>query len=218
MTTITPQPLAQALEQIREKLVSLATGEASGTSALSTNDKEPDETLTTEPLDFLCQQFGLSESERQVLLLCTAIEMIPELDRLCAHINGHAQKDYPTLAIVQKLLSSPDPQLLSFESALQQWQLIQLDPTPTLSLSPIRIDPAMLGYILGDLCTDLYLKPYLTLLSTPLTETPLPPSQQAIATELIQSWTHNPNRPTQLTHPDTQTREAVALSAATADY
>jgi hypothetical protein len=218
MTTITPQPLAQELEQIREKLVSLATGEPSEASELSKIYNDSEEILTTEPLDFLCQQFDLSESERQVLLLCIAIEMIPELDRLCAHINGHAQKNYPTLAIAQKLLSSHDPHLLSLESSLQQWQLIQLDLNPSLNQSPIRVDPAILTYILGDLCTDPYLKPYLTPISTPLTETPLPPSQQAIATELLQSWQHNPDRPTQLTHPDTQTREAVALSAATSDY
>jgi hypothetical protein len=218
MTIITPQPLSQELEQIREKLVSLATGESSEASELSKNYDDSEDNLTTEPLDFLCQQFDLSESERQVLLLCIAIEMIPELDRLCAHINGHAQRNHPTLAIAQKLLSGHDPHLLSLESALQQWQLIQLDPSPSLNQSPIRIDPAILTYILGDFCTDPYLKPYLTPISTPLTETPLPPSQQSIATELLQSWTHNPDRPIQLTHPDIQTREAVALTAAASDY
>jgi hypothetical protein len=51
-------------------------------------------------------------------------------------------------------LSGHDPHLLSLESALQQWQLIQLDPNPSLNQSPICIDPAILTYILGDLCTD----------------------------------------------------------------
>jgi ATPase family associated with various cellular activities (AAA) len=215
MTTITSQPLAQELEQIRAKLLSLATGKPFETLELSTNDDDSDETLTTENLDFLCQQFGLSESERQVLLLCIAVEMIPDLNQLCAHVSGQPQKNYPTLAIVQKLLSTHAPQLLSHESALQQWQLIQLDPNPTLGLSPIRIDPAILSYILGYPCTDPYLKPHLTPIVPLATITPLPPSQQQIATELLQSWQHNPNRPTQLIHPDNQTREAVALSAST---
>jgi ATPase family associated with various cellular activities (AAA) len=215
MPLTTSLTLTQELNQTCEKLMLLATGE---TVDLSESSTSVHPTFSNEPLDTLCQQFYLSESERQVLLLCIAAETIADFHILCMNAQGNPQQPYPTLALCQKLLTNPDPQLLSFESALRQWQLIQFDSGPSFTQSPIRIDPAILSYILDYPCTDLYLKPYLTPIETTTTATPLPPSQQTIATEILQSWTHNPNRPIQLTHPDTTTREAVALSAATADY
>jgi ATPase family associated with various cellular activities (AAA) len=204
--------LAQALDRTCKKLLFLATGE----TANSSDSSESDSSLSTSHLETLCQRFGLSEAERQALVLCIAAEIVPDFSALCMNAQGNPKQPYPTLTLCQKLLSSPDPLLLSQHSSLQQWKLVHLDPGPSLSQSPLRIDPAILSYILGYPCLDPYLAQYITpLTSASPSSLHLPPSQQTTAIELLQSWTHTPNRPVQLTHPDTQTREALALAAAT---
>jgi AAA+ superfamily predicted ATPase len=212
MLNTTPQPLLQELEQIRVKLLFLATGEPA--KVLEPFINHSDTVLTTQNLDTLCEKFSLSESERQVLLLCLAVELIPDLHQLCAHAQGDAKKSQPTLALAQTLFSNYDLRLLTPESALQQWQLIQFDPGPSRSHSPIRIDPAILSYILGYPSLDPSLKQYLTPVPTD-TNTPLPDSHRTIAARILRTWTCTPNRPIQLTQSDTQTRTDIALTATT---
>jgi hypothetical protein len=172
-----------------------------------------------DPLERLSESFALSIIEQHALVLCLGLELVSDFGSLCAHAQENPEQDYPTLDLICKLFPEEDSdRLLSSQSALQEWSLINSIPRHSHRQSALHIDPSILSYILGYSGLDPYLKPYLTPIETPLTETPLPPSQQAIATELLQSWQHNPNRPNQLTHPDTTTREAVALSAATADY
>jgi ATPase family associated with various cellular activities (AAA) len=213
MLATTPQPLIQELEQIQAKLLHLSTGEQLNRSQNSTI--QFDTSLTTQHLDALCKEFGLAESERQVLLLCLAMEMIPDFDQLCAHAQGQAKKNHPTLALAQRLSSSPDSCLLLPESALQKWQLIQINTGPALSHSAIRIDPAILSYILGYPCTDPYLASYLDLVPASDTNTPLPLSQQAIAAHLLRTWKQNSHHPVQLTRSDIRTRTEIALHAST---
>ena len=51
-------------------------------------------------LDYLCELFGLSSLDRQLLLLCVAMELDEELPRLCAAIG---QSPMPTLSLAQML-------------------------------------------------------------------------------------------------------------------
>ncbi len=213
MLNTAPLSLTQELEYIRVKLLSLATGEPAKVSEISINHS--DTTLTTHHLDTLCEKFKLSDAERQVLLLCLAIEMIPDLHLLCAHAQGNAEKNHPTLALAQRLASNPDPQLLSSKSALQRWHLIQIDLGPALSQSAIRLDPAILDYILGYPCIDPSLNQYLELVPTSDNSTPLPLSQAAIAAHILRTWKQTPNRAIQLTQSDTRTRTEIALTAST---
>ncbi|MGB8702556.1 MAG: ATP-binding protein [Thermosynechococcaceae cyanobacterium] len=171
-------------------------------------------TKYSEPLEQLSQRFKLSTLEGNTLLLCLGLELVSICGSLCAHAQDNPDKDYPTFNLICTLFPEESPdRLLSSRSPLNQWQLIEIVPHHAHSQGSIRLDPSVLDYFLGQPCIDPSLKPYLTPIATPTTITPLPPSQQTIADELLQSWTHNPTRPTQLTHPDTQTREAVALSA-----
>jgi ATPase family associated with various cellular activities (AAA) len=180
------------------------------------------DTLSTkysDPLEQLSKRFELSIIEGNTLLLCLGLELVSICGSLCAHAQENANKDHPTLDLICSLFPQENPvRLLSSRSLLNQWKLIEISSHHAHSQGSIRLDPTVFDYFLGQPGLDPYLKPHLTSIEAPATITPLPPSQQAIATELLQSWTHNPNRPIQLTHPDTQTREAVALSAATADY
>jgi hypothetical protein len=75
MSLTTPSTLTQELNQTCQKLLSLVTGETVDFPESSTN---LDPTLSIQPLDSLCQKFGLSESEHQVLLLCIAAETITD--------------------------------------------------------------------------------------------------------------------------------------------
>ena len=47
-------------------------------------------------VDRLCEVFGLSPFERDVLLLCAGVEMDSSLAALCSEAQGHSQRGYVT--------------------------------------------------------------------------------------------------------------------------
>ncbi len=55
--------------------------------------------LPTSALANLCRLFYLTEFERDILLLCTALEIDPTLGQLCAKLQGNPQLNYPTLGL-----------------------------------------------------------------------------------------------------------------------
>lgn len=113
--------LSQAIQQICQLM-----------QQFSESASQPGETLS---LDFpnetaiaqLQQQFQLSTSERDVLLLCIAMELVPQFPLFCATIPGFEYQPYPTFQLAKTIFSNFDWSALTENSPLQQWQLIQID-------------------------------------------------------------------------------------------
>ena len=62
---------------------------------------------TPPALEMLCDKFGLSPFERDVLLLCAATDLNGEFAKLCADAQGDPQRSYPTFSLALACL--PDP-------------------------------------------------------------------------------------------------------------
>ncbi len=70
-----------------------------------------DEAAKTDPpptLIQLAQNFGLSDFERDILLLCAAVELDPNMGTLCAAAQGNAARAYPTFALALQAIGGSE--------------------------------------------------------------------------------------------------------------
>ncbi|MCC5635366.1 ATP-binding protein [Nostoc sp. CHAB 5844] len=100
-------------------------------------------------LHTLCQLFGLTEFERDVLLLCVGMELDPNWSVLCANAPGSLGKPYPTFMLATAVLPQPHWNAFAPAAPLRKWQLIQIGEGSALNLSPLRVDERILHYLLG---------------------------------------------------------------------
>src|SRR5712692_7831401 len=165
----------------------------------------------------LSRRLGLSRFERDVLLLCIALELDTRIAALCAHAQDDASKPYPTFALALALFDSPSWDVLSPERPLRHWRLIEINQpgAQPLTTSPLRADERIVNYVKG---LD-YLDDRLTSLLAPLEvdENPAepPPSQQTVVEAIARYWQQAVARSTalpiiQLVGPDAPSKQLVA--------
>ena len=138
-------------------------------------------------LDKLCALFHLSQFDRYILLLCVGMELDNEFEVLCAKINGNPKQNYPTLNLALSTFHQSDLSILSSQSPLHQWELIERVEGLFFTQSPLRINQRIFCYLLSEHCIDKDLAGIL-LPVPPSSSTPLPPSYQEIADKLIATW------------------------------
>ncbi len=137
-------------------------------------------------LHILGNRLGLSAFEQDVLLLCTAMELDPRLPHLCALAQNDASRPYPTFALALTLFDDPAWDAISPERPLRRLRLVEVNQpgaTP-LTAAALRADEKIVNYIKG----LNYLDDRLTPLLLPFDAEPdvaLPPSQQAVADEVV---------------------------------
>ena len=209
--------LQELLEQ-RSGLDTETKNIASATEILAIHNQSRD---FTPALHFLSQQFGLSAFEIQLLLLCVALELNTQIATLCAKVQDHPQRPYPTFALALTLFENPDWSVVMADGALRYWQFIEVIETPTtpLTVSPLRADMRIVHYLKGINHLDARLKMLVTPLYQAFTAE-LPPSQQATVNEIIQAL----ERAEQRQHPypviqllGTDTTSSQQLAQATAN-
>ena len=95
--------------------------------------------------------FNLSAFEQQILLLCAALELSPSLSGFCGVAQGNPQQNYPTFALALTLFDEPDWRVVMEASPLRRWQLIEVTTSPTvpLTMSPLRADMRIVGFLNG---------------------------------------------------------------------
>jgi hypothetical protein len=57
-------------------------------------------------LDELCATFGLGAIERDILLMCAGMELMPDLRFVCAAIHDDPQLNYSTFTLAAKVFPS----------------------------------------------------------------------------------------------------------------
>ncbi|MCG8365038.1 MAG: ATP-binding protein [Pseudanabaenales cyanobacterium] len=177
----------QAIGQILWRLEQFTNREGGQTST------SPPEVPTTEnfppdrppALEHICQQFGLSSFERQILLLCAGVEINRTIAALCA-ANHKDPKAYATLSLAMAVFGGADWRALSPKAPLRRWHLIEPGAGPVLTHSPLRINERILHELMGVPHLDHQLEGILTPLpnlKTKLDSDPsfLPPSHQELA-------------------------------------
>jgi hypothetical protein len=100
-------------------------------------------------LDRLCAIFGLSEFERNLLLLCAGVELDASFPVLCGAASGDAQRSYPTLSLALAVLEGMHWAALTPAGSLRKWRLIEIGTGSGLTNSPLRIDERILHYLMG---------------------------------------------------------------------
>ncbi len=168
-----------------EYYLALAQGEAA-TPPLS-SPLEAEDGLDPPALIHLSHRLGLSRFEQQILILVLATELDPQVGQLCAQVQGNTALPFPTPHLATKIL--PGAQWGAFlpDSPLIYWELIRLDLSPTFTLSPLRIDPCLLLYLMGEPFRDGQLQELIQPL--PLTRfQQLPSSHQQIVQQIQSLW------------------------------
>ncbi|MEQ9484854.1 ATP-binding protein [Coleofasciculus sp. F4-SAH-05] len=138
-------------------------------------------------LDKLCALFNLSQFDRYILLLCVGMELDSEFEKLCVKINGDPKRNYPTLNLALSTFSQTHLGILSSQSPLHHWELVEMVEGLFFTQSPLRINRRILCYLLSEPCMDKDLAGIL-LPVPPSSSTPLPPSHQKIADQIITTW------------------------------
>ena len=102
-------------------------------------------------LDVLCKQLGLSSFERQVLLLCAAVEFDTRIAALCARAHDDPGKPYPTFALALSLFDDASWDVLSPDRPLRYWRLIEIRQAGAqpLTTSALRVDERIVHYLKG---------------------------------------------------------------------
>ena len=136
-------------------------------------------------LDQLCNGFGLSPFERDVLLLCAGIELDASFRILCAAAQGDAQRTYPTFSLALAMLPDAHWSALTPMAPLRQWKLLDVTANGSLTFSPLRIDEWVLHYLVGVLHLDERL---LGLVEPVEIEDDLVLSHWELAEEMVAAW------------------------------
>jgi hypothetical protein len=165
-------------------------------------------------LHILAQRFGLSEFEREIVLLCAGMELDPTLGALCGQIDP--AHPYPTYALALSLFDDPTWDALSPDRPLRYWRMLEINqPANTpLTVAGLRLDERILNFVKGMSYVDDRLVPFLTPLPAATQSGALPPSQKGAAhtmlhrLQLASGWGNPPL--VQLAGPDSESKQLVA--------
>ncbi|HVT57261.1 MAG TPA: ATP-binding protein [Thermoanaerobaculia bacterium] len=142
-------------------------------------------------LVLLGQRLGLARFEREVLLLCAAMELDTRTAALCARAQDDPSRPYPTFALALALFEDAAWQVLSPEAPLRRWRLIEINQpgAQPLTASPLRADERIVNYVKGLNYLDDRLATLLLELAPRAEEegeAELPPSQSAAVEAILQ--------------------------------
>ena len=154
---------------------------------------------------------GLSRFERDTLLLCVGAALDSSVRGLCARAHGDP---YPTFALALAALADPVWDVLSPQGPLRHWRLVEVSRAAgqPLLICPLQADERIVDHIKGLDYLDDRLEPLLT----PLVPDPegLPPSQEAMAEQVVRVWRTGQRPVVALLGADGQAKRQVAAEAA----
>ncbi len=210
-TTATPPPVRPALppapgitpEQVREAERRMHDAEA--------GDPPPAMTL-------LARRAGLTTFERNVLLLCVAMELDTRIAALCARAQDDSSRPYPTYALAMAIFDDASWDAISPDRPLRYWRLIEIAQSGAqpLTTSAMRADERIVNYIKGLSHLDDRIAPFVMPLSDPVHDDELPESQRAVVDAMLRALQHDQPRlrPLQLLGRDPESKQLVARAAA----
>jgi len=168
----------------------------------------------------LSQQLGLTRFEREVLLLCVAMELDGATAALCVKAHG---KPYPTFALAAQIFDEHKWDAISAERPLRYWRLLEINQpgAEPLTTSALRADERIVNYIIEPKhIVDDRLMPFITTIeATAQDEDALAPSQR-LAAEILRHYLATKQTDAvqhsliiQLTGTDATAKQAVASQA-----
>ncbi len=150
------------------------------------------ELTATPALEYLRYRLGLSTYERDILLLCAAMEFDTRTPTLCAQAQDDANKPFPTYSLCMTLFDNAVWDALSPQRPLRRLRLLEIfqsSGTPLIS-SCLRIDERLVSYIKGLNYFDDRLGALMLPIAGSVPESGLTPSQQLVADSVVQTLAH----------------------------
>ena len=188
--------LSSALAELRQRLEKFSQKSASenGTtpkrfSTAPAQETNPD-TETPSALELLSNRLGLSLFERNILLLCAAMELDTRIAGLCARAQDDPQKNFPTFALALALFDQASWDALSPERPLRYWRLIEINQpgAQPLTSSALRADERIVNYLKGLNYLDDRVSCFIAPLEIDPTSAEVAPSQNAVVEDILRHW------------------------------
>ena len=162
------------------------------------------------PLEQLCEAFDLDPFERAILVMCAGVEFDPGFAQLCGQVNGDPTQTFATFGLAMATLPNPFWAAASPAMSLRRWNLVELGDAPSLARTPVRIDEAVLHFLLEGFLWDTALEGIVRPLES---DAALPPSHFRIGQAVAAVMTKTPPPVIQLVGPGAAERRAVATAA-----
>jgi hypothetical protein len=170
--------LMAALDDLSGTLTALlASGEAGPRSPPVALDDPP-------ALRLLCETFGLSGFERNILLMCAGVELDSSFASLCAALNKDRGPGPPTFSLALAAFSDAHWSALLPSRPLRHWHLVEVQRGEALTTSALRIDERILHFITGMRTVDERLR---SLLEPKASNGPLLQSELTVAHRVADS-------------------------------
>ncbi len=133
----------------------------------------------------LAERLGLTAFERNVLLLCAAMEFNSGFARLCARAQGGNGPAAPTFALALAALEDPAWDAMSPERPLRYWRLIEIEQPAgrPLIAATLKADERIVNYLKGLNYVDDRLAPLVSAVSADAGA--VAPSQQTVADAIL---------------------------------
>jgi hypothetical protein len=164
---------------------SMATPSDPDLGGIATARFEAESHQHTSALTLLAGRFGLTDFERQTLLLCAAMELDTRMAGLCGRAQGDPTRPYPTFALALAAFDDPAWDVLSPERPLRYWRLIEIHQPgghPLVSAA-LKADERIVNFLKGLNYLDDRLTPLIS--PIPAGSASLPPSQQAVTATIV---------------------------------
>jgi len=101
------------------------------------------------PLEKLCTAFGLTEFERDILLLAVGIELDSEFDALVKTFQGGNDLSMPTFSLALAVFPHAHWNGIIPTAPLRYWRLISVSHHQVITKSSFSIDEQVLNYLIG---------------------------------------------------------------------
>jgi hypothetical protein len=140
---------------------------------------------TPSAIDVLCSSFGLTEFERDVILLCAAPELSGDFSSEFAVAHGDAQRTYATFGLALSALPKAHWSAMAARAPLRKWRMVELAGGESLTSSALRIDERILHFLAGVPDSDARLAGIVTVVSG---HAPLPASYEEVSRRIVDIW------------------------------
>ncbi len=189
--------LRQRLERYIQQQGSATTGPfsleqptESGASANSGSDAPPPEEDAPSALTLLSDRLGLSPFERDILLLCAAMELDTRIAPLCARAQDDPNRPFPTFALALALFEDAAWDALSPERPLRYWRLLEINQpgAQPLTTSALRIDERIVNYLKGLNYLDDRVSSFIAPLEIDPVSAEVALSQNAVVKQIFGHW------------------------------
>jgi hypothetical protein len=118
-------------------------------------------------LDSLCNIFGLTPFERDVLLLCAGADLDSAFPEWRDAAAGETHTFQPTFGLALAALADAHWSAILPSAPLRFWRLIEITAGDHIVASPLRIDERILHYLAGTSYLDARLQPSLHAIAPP---------------------------------------------------